>query len=270
MKETNAYILGTDTEELNRLGIQHQVWAEEVQKSWNNAGFTAGNTLLDLGSGPGFCSRELAYIAGPTGKVICIDKSAAYIDFLNKIAKSHALNMIGHVLDFNDMKLDANSLNGMYCRWALAWISNPKEILQKVYAALKSGGKMVIHEYYDWSIHQTEPSLPHLTFAIKQCYTNFKEQEGDIDVGRKLPEILTELGMQIVSTRLIAKIARPKDLTWQWPKSFYHIYFPKLVEYGYLTQEQCDLALRDHQKLEAINSSTLCCPMVIEIIAEKP
>jgi len=34
MKEKNAYILGTDKEEFNRLGIQHQVWASEAQKGW--------------------------------------------------------------------------------------------------------------------------------------------------------------------------------------------------------------------------------------------
>ncbi|NND63403.1 MAG: SAM-dependent methyltransferase, partial [Flavobacteriaceae bacterium] len=44
MKENNAYILGTDTEELHRLGIQHQVWAEEAQHGWNLAQFKAGET----------------------------------------------------------------------------------------------------------------------------------------------------------------------------------------------------------------------------------
>ena len=64
MKEQNAYILGTDKEELHRLGIQHQVWASEAQKGWTLAGFTAGQTLLDLGCGPGFCTKELAMITG--------------------------------------------------------------------------------------------------------------------------------------------------------------------------------------------------------------
>ena len=46
MSENNAYILGTAPDELFRLGVQHQVWASEAQRGWENAGFTAGNTLV--------------------------------------------------------------------------------------------------------------------------------------------------------------------------------------------------------------------------------
>jgi ubiquinone/menaquinone biosynthesis C-methylase UbiE len=79
MKEQDAYILGTDTQELHRLGVQHQVWAEEAQHGWQLAKFRAGQTLLDLGCGPGFCTKELAYIAGETGKIIGVDLSPNYI-----------------------------------------------------------------------------------------------------------------------------------------------------------------------------------------------
>ena len=54
MKEKEAYILGTDSDELHRLGIQHQVWASEAQAGWKAAGINRGDTILDLGSGPGF------------------------------------------------------------------------------------------------------------------------------------------------------------------------------------------------------------------------
>lgn len=270
MKEANAYILGTDPAELNRLGIQHQIWASEAQRGWKAAGFTAGQTLLDLGSGPGFATRELAYITGTEGKVIGIDLSANYISFLQQVADSHGLSIEAVQMDFNDMDLRPNSLDGMYCRWALAWIPNPKEILHKVYDALKPGGKMVLHEYYDWSTHQIEPQLPHLSKAIAVCLKSFKEQAGDIDVGRHLPGICTELGMNIVSTRPMVKLARPHDLAWQWPKSFYNIYFYKLVEAGLLSQEECDLALADHAQLEKDPNASLFCPSLIEVIAEKP
>ena len=86
-QENNAYILGTDIEELQRLGLQHQVWASEAQQGWRNAGFSKGMTILDLGSGPGFCSRELAKIVGHSGKVIAVDKSEAYINYIEESNK---------------------------------------------------------------------------------------------------------------------------------------------------------------------------------------
>ena len=267
--EQNEYILGTDEAELHRLGLQHQIWASEAHLGWTKAGFNVGETILDLGCGPGFCAKELAYIVGKKGRVIGVDKSHNYIQFLQKTAALHAINIDAIHSDFNDLKLSANSLDAMYCRWALAWIGNPKEILNKVFTALKPGGKMVIQEYFDWSTHQTQPSTGTLSKAIAMCLKSFKEQEGDIDVGREIPAMLETMGMKIESTRIIAKLANPKELTWQWPKSFYQVYFPRLVEMNYLTQQESDQALTDMYQLEKTASSQLFCPSVIEIIAGK-
>jgi len=269
MSETNAYILGTDHQELHRLGVQHQVWATEAQRGWNLAKFKDGQTLLDLGSGPGFCTKELAYITGASGKLIAVDKSPAFIEHVKQLAKLHHLNIEGICADFNDLHLDANSLDGMYCRWALAWIPNPEEILKKVYDALKPGGKMVLHEYYDWSTHQTEPKLENLTKGISAAYKSFGDMDADLNIGRHLPRILSGFGMKITGIRVMSKLATPTDFEWQWPKSFYNSYFPRLAELGYLNEEDVTAALNDLSVLEKTPGATLCCPLMVEVIAEK-
>jgi len=269
MQEENAYILGTDAEELHRLGVQHQIWAEEAQRGWRNAQFRAGHTLLDLGSGPGFCTKEMAYVAGQEGKVIGIDLSPSYIAHLQKITDLYQLNIEPIVANFNDMQLADSSLDGMYCRWALAWLTNPKEILQKVYKALKPGGKMVIHEYYDWSTHQTEPSFPSLNKAIEAALKSFKASEAEIDIGRELPQLLTAMGMKITSLRLMPKLATPDNLIWQWPKTFYKSYFPRLADAGFLSNEDVTQAWKDLQALEQTAGATICCPIMVEVVAEK-
>ncbi len=43
MQENDAYILGTDQEELDRLKIQHQVWRSEAERGWKLANFKSGN-----------------------------------------------------------------------------------------------------------------------------------------------------------------------------------------------------------------------------------
>ena len=75
MKDVDAYILGTDQEELDRLELQHKVWASETRTGWLNAEFREGQTILDLGCGPGSCSTELAEIVGSNGKVVALDRS---------------------------------------------------------------------------------------------------------------------------------------------------------------------------------------------------
>lgn len=269
MKEHNEYILGTDREELHRLGLQHQVWASEAQKGWELAGFTAGQTILDLGCGPGFCTKELAFTVGMEGRVIGIDRSQHFIDFLNAVNVQYGLNIETICSDFDDMQLQDDSLDGVYCRWALAWVPNPKTVLEKVKQALKPGGKIVVHEYYDWSTHQIEPDIPELTKAIKAALRSFKEQDGEIDIGRELPEMFESLGMRVQSVRLLAKMGQPDSHVWQWPRSFYYNYFPRLAEAGYLTKPDVEKALEQMEILGQNKNATLFCPTVVEVIAEK-
>lgn len=269
MEEKKAYILGTDQQELFRLGVQHQVWAEEAQKGWRLAQFSAGQTLLDLGCGPGYCTKELAFIAGENGKVIGIDKSESFIDHLKKTARLYHLNIDAINANFDAMQFAPESIDGMYCRWALAWIPNPEEVLKKVVHALKPGGKMVIHEYYDWSLLQTEPKKEGLSKAIAMALKSFKDSDNEIDIGRHLPAMLSKIGMKVSGYRPMAKIATPDQSVWQWPKTFFQSYFPRLVSAKYLTTEEVAQALFELDELERTAGASIATCLMVEIIAEK-
>lgn len=269
MTEKNAYILGTDSAELHRLGLQHQIWASEARRGWEIAEFGPGQTLLDLGCGPGYCSRDLAYMVGDTGKVIGVDRSASFINFLRRDAQNHDLNIELHNCDFDDLNLPDESLDGIYDRWALAWVPNPEEILEKLNDALRQGGVMVMQEYYDWSIFQTEPFLPHINKGIKAAYQTFVDSDGDINIGRRLPGIMQDMGMEVISVRTMSKAGYEGDMTWQWPKTFLEIYIPKLHNRGYLTSNEADLALQDLDELEYIPGASMVCPLMYEVVAVK-
>ncbi|NNC83762.1 MAG: class I SAM-dependent methyltransferase [Flavobacteriales bacterium] len=269
LSEKNSYILGTDQDELHRLGVQHQVWSSEALRGWNAAGFKHGDVLLDLGCGPGYCSQELAYITGREGKVIGIDLSEGYIAHLNEVSRLHGLRIETICADFADMQLETESLDGMYCRWALAWVPDAEGILKKVHQALRPGGRMVIHEYYDWSTHQTTPEMPDLKKAIAAALQSFQDSEGEIDVGRYLPGILEGMDMDILSYRPMQKVVTPHEFEWQWPNSFYPNYFPRLVDMGYLTSEEAEQAMEDMKRLSETPGASLFCPAMVEIIAEK-
>jgi len=268
-QESDAYILGTETAELHRLGLQHQVWASEAIKGWELAGFTAGQTILDMGCGPGFCTTELAYITGKKGKVIGVDKSKLYIDFLDKVKKQFSLNIETQCADFDTMKLQDRSLDGVYARWAFAWVPNPKEIIAKLYNGLKEGGVVVTHEYFDWSTLQTEPYMPALAIGIAAALQSLRDQNGTIDIGRNLPVYFENQGFEILSTRPMTKMATPKQFTWHWPKSFFNIYLPKLVDTGYLTKQEVNDALREFDKLDNEPGATIFTPTMREVIARK-
>ena len=84
MSDEEAYLLGTDQQELDRLSFQHRVWAVESHQLWKHAGFAPGQRLLDLGCGPGLASIDLAHIVGRQGEVVAIDRSPRFIEHLQR------------------------------------------------------------------------------------------------------------------------------------------------------------------------------------------
>ena len=49
-----------DREEIDRLGLQHEVWHRETSRAIEAGAFKAGDDVADLGCGPGFLSVDLA------------------------------------------------------------------------------------------------------------------------------------------------------------------------------------------------------------------
>lgn len=266
--ERKDYVLGTEKKELHRLGIQHQVWSAEARKAWEIAEFGPGQTILDLGCGPGFCSTELAYLVGNEGKVIGIDLSQKYIDFLGQQAEIHGLNIDAICASFDEMDLKDNSLDGVYDRWGLTWVTNPEEIIEKIVKAMAPGGVFIAHEYYDWRTFQTEPNFPALSHAIQAAFKSLNDTSGNLNIGRRLPEMFYNAGLEVTSIRPLMKLATPDNLTWEWPNSFLQIYLPKLIP-DYLSAEEVENALLDMEDLMDIDGATLFCPTMVEVVAAK-
>jgi hypothetical protein len=151
----------------------------------------------------------------------------------------------------------------------MAWIDNAEEILHKVAKAMKPGAKMVIHEYFDWSTFQTEPHKPALMKGVTAILKNFMKPPSNINIGRELPAIFKNIGIELVAQRGMHKMPKPDDLAWQWPYSFLHIFMPKLIDMGLLSQEEVTTALAELEELTKNPDATIFTPMMIEVIGEK-
>jgi ubiquinone/menaquinone biosynthesis C-methylase UbiE len=264
-----AYILGTEEAELHRLGIQHMTWAKEAFDAWEFAGFKNGDHLLDLGCGPGFASRELGYIVGNEGKVAAVDLSEKYLTFLDQIAEQHHLNIQTLNIDFNALKLENNSLDGAYCRWALAWPKHPELVTQKVIDALKPGACFVAHEYNNWMELHTQPYMPNLQRGLELIFDSFKASGGNINIGARLGQIFASQGLEVIRMRPMNKSPRPNTLAWNWPKSFVLLYLPKLVETGQFSQTEMDEVIEEFSVLENTPGAFFYAPSMMEIIGRK-
>jgi ubiquinone/menaquinone biosynthesis C-methylase UbiE len=84
------YVLGTDRAELERLGLQHQLWLAQAVAAWERAGFRRGHRILDVGCGPGFATVDLAQRVGPRGKFVAVDISQRFLS-ISKSGRGRAV-----------------------------------------------------------------------------------------------------------------------------------------------------------------------------------
>src|SRR5215471_18186843 len=131
MNRERDYILGTHDEEIERLGLQHRVWRPRALDAWRRAGFTLGQTILDVGCGPGYASLDLAEIVGPAGRVISMDRSRRFLDTVEAASRQRGLENIKILeMDLSEEGPPPGDADAAWARWIFAFVKQPRHLLE--------------------------------------------------------------------------------------------------------------------------------------------
>lgn len=264
------YIFGTDPEELHRLGFQHRVWAEEAFQSWQSADLKKGAKILDIGSGPGFATVELSYLTSENGEVTALEKSPKFINYLDNYSKSQALKNIKLVnSDIEDWDAPDNYFDIAYSRWVFSWLGNPEKALKNISRSLKNDGKIIFQEYCYWGALELVPKNQAFDKFYRAARNSFDLDIGNVDIGYELPQMLDDLGYNILNIKPLVKVGIPGSKVWNWVASFGRIYGEKLIERNLLSNKDYRDFLNMLQNLEKSKSAFISSPQMIEIIATK-
>ena len=262
------YVLGTHDEEIVRLGLQHRVWRPRALDAWRRAGFTVGQTILDVGSGPGYATLDLAEIVGASGRVVSIDRSRRFLDVVESTRSRLGLaNVETHELDLAEAPLPAVAAHGAWCRWVLCFLPRPRDLLARIAAALRPGGALVIHDYFDYGTWRLAPRLPELEEFVATVMASWRASGGEPDIALELPHWLEELGFVIRSLRPIVDVVAPTSFVWQWPKSFVASGTSRFVERGELAPERAKAIVDAFTNAERTPYTRMITPAVLELIA---
>jgi ubiquinone/menaquinone biosynthesis C-methylase UbiE len=264
------YVLGTHDEEIARLGLQHRAWQPWVADAWRRAGIQSGDTVLDVGCGPGYAALDLSHVVGPAGQVVAVDRSRRFLDYLAAAATRAGLaNVIAHERDLNGDALPDVMADAAWCRWVLSFVRDPRAVLARIARTLRPGGTLVVHEYYDYAAWRLLPPRPELEEFVAQVMAVWRADGGEPDLGRWLPSWLEPSGFELVDLRPIVHLARPGTPMWEWPTAFLHVGSARLVALGRLSAERA-ADIRD--AMDEAGRDPLAClstPAVVEIIARR-
>ena len=267
MTADRDYVLGTHDDEIQRLGLQHRVWRPNAADAWRRAGFTTGQTLLDIGCGPGYAALDLAEIVGPTGRVIGIDRSAR---FLAAAAARRLANVEWLELDLDATPLPQSldgAADGAWSRWVYAFVSHPRVLLERVVETLRPGGVMVLHEYCDYRGWRLSPRRPEFEAFVDEVMASWREHGGEPDIGLELPGWLAAAGCEVREMRSIVHVARPGDFVAEWPGAFVDVGVRRLADLGRIDAARAEAIPRAYRESQATPGAFQLTPAVLEIIA---
>lgn len=258
-----------DLSEIARLEHQHEVWREQTAGVLDAAGFGAGDRLLDLGSGPGFLSYELAQRVGPGGSVLAVDNSEHFVAYVKAQARQRGLEQIhAAVADARELDLPAASLDGAVCRWVLMFVPEPERVVARISRALRPGGAFAVMEYVQFRSTSLWPEGECFRSLYGKVHAMIAGAGGDADVGGRVPAMLVEAGFEVEDLIPIWRAGGPRSPEWAWLEGT-HPNHPNLIQAGLVTEDELEDYYREWEAAAMNPAAVFTAPPVLATIARK-
>lgn len=235
------YVLGVNEAEIARLGFQHQLWSEAAHACWDRAAVRPGQTVLDIGAGPGFATFDLAQIVGETGRVIALDEADRYLHHVREQAASRGLAWIetlkGDASALSAAGVKPGSVDVAYSRWCFCFLRDSASAVREAARALKPGGRLCIQDYFHYESMTIAPKSEVFSAVIRAVGQSWRTRGGNPDVMGSLPGAFLDNGLEVESLRNLTRIARPGSMMWEWPTAFWRNFVPELERLGLVSAE---------------------------------
>jgi SAM-dependent methyltransferase len=264
------YVLGTHDAEIERLGVQHRVWRPRMIDACRRAGLTVGRTAVDLGCGPGYATLDLAEIVGSSGHVHAIDRSERFLAALGARMRVHGVTHVStYGRDLDDDGWPEIHADLVWCRWVAAFVRRPRALVDRMRGLVRTGGRVVMHEYLDYAAWRLLPDAPEFEAFVATVIAAWRQAGGEPNIGRDLPGWLEDAGFHVDDVRPIMDVVSPADFIWQWPRAFVEVGLERLVAIGLMPEERAADIWRDFLLREASPHVRMATPTVLEILATR-
>lgn len=180
---------------------------------------TPGVHVLDVGSGPGTITLDIARLVAP-GSVVGIDLSEKAGDKARALAADTGISNVHFALDdVYSLESEDNAFDVVHIHQVLQHLNNPIAALREVRRVLKPGGVLGVREV-DYGGTIWAPPLPGLSRWYRTYDAVHRMNGGDPDAGRSLKRWVMDAGFDnIDSTASIWCFSSDADREW-WGTSW--------------------------------------------------
>jgi SAM-dependent methyltransferase len=192
---SDLYIHGSAPDEQRRLSRLNDVLNEA---SLRELGLRGGERILDVGSGIAQFTRAMARAAGPTGRVIGIERDGAQLEEARKQAAcAGEADLVdlrpGDALDLPLQPAEWGTFDLVHTRFLLEHVAGPLAVVRTMVRATRPGGRIVLADD-DHDILRLWPEPPGLMLLWQAYIRSYDRLGNDPYVGRRLVSLLHDAG----------------------------------------------------------------------------
>ncbi len=191
----DEYIHGTDASEQERLTrLNHLLNAQSLAR----LRVPVGARVLDIGCGMGQLTHAIARAAGPTGRVVGIERSAEQIGEGKRqaVLRNEAMAVDVREGDAGDPPLLADewgTFDIAHARFVLEHVADPLRVVSAMVRAVRPGGRIVLEDD-DHDVLRFYPAIPEFDAVWAAYMRSYAAVGNDPLIGRRLPALLFDAG----------------------------------------------------------------------------
>jgi SAM-dependent methyltransferase len=252
---TPEYALGSHDTEIERLQTQAAIIAEPTAVLFERGGIRPGMRVLDLGSGPGDVSFQVARMVGVDGSVVGVEQDAAQIAAAERRRDRLGLTNVQFLQGDARTFVADEPFDAGVCRLLLMHLPDAVDVLAHQMGNLRPGGVFVAVDY-DMGGARALPEVELYSRMRDWLGAGFAHAGVDPYVGMRLPLFFEQagyadigsLGLQAywppnatqAATYVVGVVRAMKDA---------------IVASGAATEEEMDLGTLDIRLAEAIGTA---------------
>jgi SAM-dependent methyltransferase len=200
-----SYLLGSSDAELEHLTRQAEDWSPDAEWLLDAVGVRAGWRVIDVACGALGILQLLANRVGPTGAVFGVDREPRMLETARNLALRRGLSITLAQTDAEAMHLPRAWFDLAHARALLVNVPDPECIVREMAAIVRPGGIVALQEP-DSAAWTCDPPHPSWDRLLRMFQTTYGAHGQDTFVGRRLPSLLRQAGLEDVVGRMHTRL----------------------------------------------------------------
>ena len=233
------YVIRGGTEGRERLRLLARVMRPTTLALLDQAGLAEGMTCLDVGSGGGDVTLDMARRVGPGGRVVGVDMDDVKLVIARGEAAAEGLdNVTFRRIDAGALADAGGPYDLVFSRFLLSHLADPEGVIAGMLGRLAPGGLLVVEDI-DSRGADLFPDEPALRRTIELYELVVRARGGDPELGPRLPLLLGDAGLAGVRMNVVQPAGYEGEAKLIYPITLENLVDPLLAD-GLASRQEID------------------------------